>query len=185
MWEKSGSDWISLDPPRVLFWAWPFEHCGQCFPAASWELANWNTARQSYFTKAWAKIQKEEKSKEAVSIQCILIFSVHVSSSCSHKSCLISSGTNTISRAASPLKMTGIKFDCFEQMRKPAFVMKVSGHRSGKQRRASLGRCEEMMNVHAGGGKGSWHICPEHVSSALTENQGSFFVCCRDRLSMD
>lgn len=154
-----------------------------CFPAARWELwAKWNTLRQSYFTKAWAEVHKERKNKEAVSILCIFIFSVHVSSNCSHKSCSISSDTNTIARAASPLKMTDIKLDCFEQMRKSAFAMKVSGHRSGKQRRTSLGWCEAKDKCAYWGWKGlPTHLCPERLSSALTDNQGLFFICCRDR----
>lgn len=72
--------------------------------------------------------------------------------------------------------MTAIKFDCFEQMRKPAFVMKVSGYRSGKQRRAFLGSCEANDECAYWGWKGLLaHLCPECVSFALTENQGSFF----------
>lgn len=156
-----------------------------CFPASRWELwANWNTVRQSYFTKSWAEVHKQRKIKEAASILCILIFSVHVSSSCSDKSCSISSDTNTLARAGSPFKMTGIKFDRFEQMRKPAFVMKVSGHGSGKAKKNIQGRCEANDECRHWGWKGLLaHLCPESVSSALTENQGLFFVCCRDRLS--
>lgn len=154
-----------------------------CFPAARWEQwKNWTILRQSNFTKAWAEVHKERKSKEAVPILCIFIFSVRVSSSCSHKSCLSSSDTNTIARAASPLKMTGIKFDCFEQMRKSAFVRKAAGHRGGKQRRSFLGRCEANDECAYWGWQGFLaHPCPECVSSALTKKQGSFFVCCRNR----
>lgn len=139
-----------------------------CFPASRWELwANWNTVRQSYFTKSWAEVHKQRKIKEAASILCILIFSVHVSSSCSDKSCSISSDTNTLARAGSPFKMTGIKFDRFEQMRKPAFVMKVSGHGSGKQRRTSKEGVKQMMNVDTGGGKGSWPTSAQRVCNLL------------------
>lgn len=69
-------------------------------------------------------------------------------------------------------------------MRKPAFVMKVSGHRSGKQRRASLGRCGADDECSCWGWEGFLaHLCPEGMSPALADNQGSFCVCCRDRLS--
>jgi len=91
--------------------------------------------------------------------------------------------------------MTDVNFGCFEQMRKSAVVMKVSGHRSGKQMqqlqrtgkeehlqkgvKQTNGECGMAGVERAPGTPLRWVrvICCAIITRAR------FFFCCRDRLS--